>query len=37
MKALEWKPGQFPLWTYENGKPKGQDDRLARSRGNGSR
>ncbi|MEK7707944.1 MAG: alpha-L-fucosidase, partial [Verrucomicrobiota bacterium] len=29
MKALEWKAGQFPLWTYENGKPKGQDDRLA--------
>jgi hypothetical protein len=28
MKALEWKPGQFPLWTYVNGKPKGQDDRL---------
>jgi alpha-L-fucosidase len=28
MKALEWKAGQFPLWTYENGKPKGQDDRL---------
>lgn len=28
MKALEWKPGKFPLWTYENGKPKGQDDRL---------
>ena len=29
MKALEWKPGQFPLWTYADGKPKGQDDRLA--------
>jgi hypothetical protein len=29
MKALEWKAGQFPLWTYENGKPKGQDARLA--------
>ena len=29
MKALEWKAGQFPLWTYANGKPKGQDDRLA--------
>ena len=29
MKAFEWKPGQFPLWTYVNGKPKGQDDRLA--------
>ena len=29
MKALEWKAGQFPLWTYENGKPKGQDDRFA--------
>jgi len=28
MKALEWKAGQFPLWTYQNGKPKGQDDRL---------
>ena len=28
MKALEWKAGQFPLWTYENGKPKGRDDRL---------
>jgi hypothetical protein len=27
--ALEWKAGRFPLWTYENGKPKGQDDRLA--------
>jgi len=29
MKALEWKAGQFPLWTYKNGKPKGQDDRFA--------
>ena len=29
MKALEWKPGQFPLWTYMNGKPTGQDDRFA--------
>jgi alpha-L-fucosidase len=29
MKALEWKAGRFPLWTYENGKPTGQDDRLA--------
>src|ERR1017187_5716872 len=29
MKALEWKPGQFPLRTYVHGKPKGQDDRLA--------
>ena len=29
MKALEWKSGQFPLWTYVNGKPKGQDDRFA--------
>ncbi len=29
MKAFEWKPGQFPLCTYVNGKPKGQDDRLA--------
>ena len=28
VKALEWKAGRFPLWTYENGKPKGQDDRL---------
>ncbi len=28
-KALEWKAGQFPLWTYKDGKPKGQDDRLA--------
>lgn len=28
MKALEWKAGQHPLWTYEDGKPKGQDDRL---------
>ena len=28
MKALEWKAGEFPLWTYEHGKPKGQDDRL---------
>jgi hypothetical protein len=27
-QALQWKAGQFPLWTYENGKPKGQDDRL---------
>ena len=26
--AFEWKPGEFPLWTYENGKPKGRDDRL---------
>jgi hypothetical protein len=28
MKALEWRPGKNPLWTYENGKPKGQDPRL---------
>lgn len=28
MKALEWQTGQNPLWTYENGKPKGQDPRL---------
>ncbi len=28
MKALEWKCGQYPLWTYVDGKPKGQDDRL---------
>lgn len=28
MKALEWEAGKFPLWTYEKGKPKGQDDRL---------
>jgi hypothetical protein len=29
VQALEWKAGQFPLWTYKDGKPKGQDDRLA--------
>ena len=29
MKALEWKAGRFPLWSYRNGKPKGEDDRLA--------
>ena len=23
------RAGQYPLWKYENGKPKGQDDRLA--------
>jgi len=28
MKALGWEAGKYPLWTYENGKPKGQDDRL---------
>ena len=28
MKALEWQAGKLPLWTYENGRPKGQDDRL---------
>jgi hypothetical protein len=28
MKALEWKAGRYPLWTYEGGKPEGQDDRL---------
>ena len=27
-EALEWKPGKYPLWTYENGRAKGQDDRL---------
>ena len=27
-KALEWRPGLYPIWTYENGKPKGPDDRL---------
>jgi alpha-L-fucosidase len=27
-EALEWKAGQFPLWTYQDGKPKGTDDRL---------
>ena len=29
MKALEWEAGKFPLWTYKNGKPTGQDPRLA--------
>jgi alpha-L-fucosidase len=29
MTALEWQNGKFPLWTYENGKPKGEDPRLA--------
>lgn len=28
MRALEWRCGNYPLWTYENGKPKGQDPRL---------
>jgi len=28
MKALEWKPGQSPLWSYKDGKPKEKDDRL---------
>ena len=28
MQALDWKPGKYPLWSYEQGKPKGQDDRL---------
>jgi len=28
MTALEWKPGRYPLWTYENGKSKGLDNRL---------
>ena len=29
VKALHWAPGKFPLWTYENGKPKGADPRFA--------
>ncbi len=28
MKALEWQPGNNPLWTYKDGKPKAQDPRL---------
>lgn len=29
VKALRWKDGVFLLWTYENGNPRGKDDRLA--------
>jgi alpha-L-fucosidase len=28
MAALDWQPGKFPLWTYKDGKPKGEDPRL---------
>ena len=28
VKALEWRNGKHPLWSYVDGKPKGQDPRL---------